>query len=217
MIGDRPPRLALVTGTRTGVGKTWWTAAVARSLFDTDIVVSARKPVCSFAPHDVENDADVLAAATGEMSTVVCPPHRRYAEATAPPMAAAALGAAPFTVRDLATEVAQSWPDDVQVGLVEGVGGPRSPIAGDGDTVDLALALDPDLVVLVADAGLGTINDVRLCVAALSWWRPVVVLNHYDADDNLHSRNRRWLTERAGLDVCVDVSVVADLVADGWG
>ena len=217
MIGDRPPRLVLVTGTGTGVGKTWWTAAIARALHDSDVVVSARKPVCSFAPTDLTTDADVLAAATGEESVAACPPHRRYPEATAPPMAAAALGAPPFTVRDLVREVSASWPSDTQVGLVEGVGGPRSPIAADGDTVDLALALDPDTVLLVADPGLGTINSVRLAVAALAAWRTVVVLNRYDPRDSLHVRNRDWLTDRAGLDIRTDLAAVVDHVALGAG
>ena len=51
---------------------------------------------------------------------------------------------------------------------METAGGVRSPLAGDdGDAVALAGSLMPDVVVLVADAGLGTINAVRLTVAAL--------------------------------------------------
>ena len=52
-----------------------------------------------------------------------------------------------------------------------------------------------DRVVLVADAGLGTINAVSLSVApfARARARPVVVLNRYDPDDDLHRRNRTWL------------------------
>ena len=72
-----------------------------------------------------------------------------------------------------------SGPTRVDVGLVEGVGGPRSPISADGDNVDLAHALAPDLVVLVADAGLGTINAVRLSVGALADFPVLVALNRY--------------------------------------
>ena len=78
--------------------------------------------------------------------------------------------APPFTVADLAAEL--RWPDGVELGLVEGVGGPRSPIAADGDTVDLRGHIRPDVVVLVADAGLGTINAVRLSADALRGLRP---------------------------------------------
>jgi dethiobiotin synthetase len=68
---------------------------------------------------------------------------------------------------------------------------------------------------LVADAGLGTINAVRLAAAALEGWRLSVVLNRFDATLDLHQRNRAWLAERDGLHVVVDG---ADLVATvvGW-
>ncbi len=62
------------------------------------------------------------------------------------------------------------------------------------------------VAVLVADAGLGAINAVRLCVAAVE--RPtVVVLNRYDSSE-LHARNRRWL-EGDVLDDDVDPAEVA--------
>ena len=85
----------------------------------------------------------------------------------APPIAAEALGLPPFTVADLVGEL--DWPRPrVDVGLVETAGGVRSPQADDGDVCDLVAALGPDLVVLVADAGLGTINSIRLSIDALA-------------------------------------------------
>jgi dethiobiotin synthetase len=105
----------------------------------------------------------------------------------------------------------------VEVGLVETAGGLRSPMAADGDCRDLVSAVAPDLVVLVADAGLGTINGVRLTVGALAAEVPViVVLNRFDAGDELHMRNRRWLAGSDGLRVVVvpgeeDVLVTAVL------
>ncbi len=135
----------------------------------------------SFAPgDDAPTDADVLAAATGEDPFTVCPPHRCLARAMAPPMAAEALGLPPFSVADLADEVRATAPGDAVV-LVESAGGVRSPLASDGDTVALADALRPALVLLVADAGLGTINLVRLSADALGDHPVVVYLNRYDA------------------------------------
>ncbi len=55
----------------------------------------------------------------------------------APPMAADMLGLPPFTVAELAREMAQDGVGPASV-FVEGAGGPRSPIASDGDNVDLA-------------------------------------------------------------------------------
>ena len=108
-------------------------------------------------------------------------------------MAADELGLAPFTVADLVGELV--WPDGVAVGLVEGVGGPRSPIAADGDNVDFARALRPDLVVLVGDAGLGTINAVRLSMPVFDGFPVVVVLNRYGSDP-LHAAQPRLSRRR---------------------
>ncbi len=207
----RPETLVVVTGTATEIGKTWAGAALLGGLRARGLTVAARKPAQSFAPDEAHpRDADVLAAATGEAPDVVCPPHRSYPVAMAPPMAAAALGLDGFTIADLAAET--QWPTGIDVGLVEGAGGPRSPLADDGDTVDLARALRPATVLLVADAGLGTINAVRLSVAPLHDLAPVVVfLNRYLEGDDLHRRNRDWLAR--DHDVETDVRGLVDRFA----
>jgi dethiobiotin synthetase len=198
--------LVVVTGTGTEIGKTWFTAATIRALAGRANVV-AKKPAQSFEPGDEATDADVLGAATGQRPFDVCPEHRWYDVAVAPPMAAEILGRPPFTIADLAVEL-QPFADD-GITFVEGAGGPCSPIAEDGDNVDLVRALAPDVVVLVADAGLGTINAVRLSVAALAGWPLVVALNRYDARDDLHARNAQWLRTREGLDVVTDPEALA--------
>lgn len=205
----RPDRLVAVVGTATGVGKTWVAAAMATALRAAGVIVAARKPVQSFEPGEGPTDADLLAAATGEAAEDVCPLHRWYGVAMAPPMAAEVLGRPPFTVDDLVAEI--EWAGGVHVGLVETVGGPRSPVAADGDSVALVAATAPDVVVLVADAGLGVINAVRLAAAALAAVPLVVFLNRYDDGCDLHRRNAGWLagdgfavvTTVDGLATCV--------------
>jgi dethiobiotin synthetase len=201
-----------VVGTGTDVGKTWVAARLLTDLRAADLRVAARKPAQSFEPDDdpVGRDAAILGAATGESAAEVCPPHRWYDVPMAPPMAAESLGRPPFTIQDLASEL--HWPPDspVDVGLVETAGGVRSPLAADGDCLALCVALAPDVAVLVADAGLGTINAVRLSLDAL---RPlpspvVVVLNRFDAALDMHVRNLEWLRGRDGLRV---------LTVPGWG
>jgi dethiobiotin synthetase len=172
---------------------------VLARLRDTGLRVGARKPAQSFDAGDGPTDADVLAGATGEPPHDICPPHRWYSRALAPPMAADALGSPPFTVGDLVGELC--WPAGIDVGLVEGVGGPRSPIAADGDNVTLASAIAPDLVLLVAEAGLGAVNAVRMSVNAFAGAPIVVVLNRYDEDDVVQHGNRDWLRARDGYDV----------------
>ncbi|MCU1430003.1 MAG: hypothetical protein JWL83_4003 [Actinomycetia bacterium] len=198
--------LVVVTGTGTDVGKTWFTAATARALRTTR-PVAAKKPVQSFEPPTGGTDAEVLAAATGQSALDVCPQHRWYGVPLAPPMAADVLGQPPFTIDDLVREM-QPF-DDATITFVEGAGGPRSPIAYDGDTVDLAVALPTDVVVLVADSALGTINAVRLCAAALEPWPLVVALNRYDDADDLHRRNAEWLHTREGLEVVTNPEALA--------
>jgi len=211
----RPERLVLVVGTGTEIGKTWVACRLARALRRRGLIVAARKPVQSFALGDdaADTDAALLALATGDHPAAVCPRHRWYPLAMAPPMAAEALGRPAFTIADLVAELA--WPPAVGVGLVEAAGGVRSPLAADGDAVDLATALRPERVVLVADAGLGTISGVRLSAAALAQWPTTVVLNRFDPGDDLHERNRAWLAGRDGFDVVVDPD---DLLAPivGW-
>jgi dethiobiotin synthetase len=215
-----------VLGTGTEVGKTWVAGVALRAARDAGLVVTARKPAQSAEPDDpAPSDADVLARATGEDPGVVCPAHRRYEVAMAPPMAAEVLGRPPFTVADLAAEVA--WPAGVDVGVVETAGGVLSPAAADGTSLDLAAALEPDELVLVADAGLGTINGVRLSLAAvaahagLAATPVVVVLNRYDDTDRLHRANRAVLLAdaaatgpgtrtRQGPDVVVDAGALSE-------
>jgi len=127
-------------------------------------------------------------------------------------MAADALGLAPFGVAELVAEVTAGAPAGAVV-LVESAGGVRSPLAADGDTVTLAAALRPALVVLVADAELGTINAVRLSTDALAPHHVVVFLNRFDASCDLHARNRDWLATREGLEVVTDPEALAALLA----
>ena len=124
----------------------------------------------------------------------------------APPMAAAALDR---SVPTLAKVVEAMELPERGIALVEGAGGPRSPLCADGDTVDLAAALSPGLVGRVAHPGLGTINDVTLCAASLRPWPTLVCLNRYDPADELHARNLDWLRRRLGLDVVTDVEELA--------
>jgi dethiobiotin synthase len=200
--------LIVCTGTGTSVGKTWASAAILSRLVAAGRTVAARKPAQSFEPPATgQTDADILAAACGATAAEVCPTHRWYPVAMAPPMAAAALGRPAFTMADLIGEL--RWPrPEADVHWVEGAGGVRSPLTEDGDTVELCRRLGPDLVLLVADAGLGTINSVRLSAGALAGVRLLVLLNRYDDGDDLHRRNREWLADRDGLDVVCDVDAV---------
>ncbi|HEV3227050.1 MAG TPA: dethiobiotin synthase [Acidimicrobiales bacterium] len=200
--------LVVCTGTGTEIGKTWVGAAVLSRLRERGLRVAARKPVQSFDPADAgPTDADVLASASGEHPHDVCPEGRWYPVAMAPPMAAAVLERAPFSLDELLHDV--RWPDpEPDVRWIETVGGVRAPIAFDADSVDVCHHVEPDLTVLVADAGLGTINAVRLSAEAIDPWPFVVYLNHWTGDE-LHTLNRAWLADRDGFDVVVSPDELA--------
>ncbi len=206
-----PALLVVIAGTGTEVGKTWVGCQLARELRAGGLRVAARKPAQSFDPADGLTDADRLAEATTEKATDVCPNHRWYPKAMAPPMAAEHLGLPPFTLVDLVSEL--KWPSEADVGLVELAGGAGAPLATDGDCADLVRLLRPDLVVLVTGAGLGILSDVRLAARALGAQRMIVYLNLFDPAQELHERNRQWLAQRDNMVVTVNPHQLAEAVA----
>jgi dethiobiotin synthetase len=207
----RPDRVVAVLGTHTEVGKTWVSRRLLAGWQAKGLRVAARKPVQSFEAGTGPSDAELLARASGEDPQTVCPAKRWYPCAMAPPMAADVLGRARITMKDLFNELV--WPSRVNIGLVETVGGVLSPLAHDGSSLDLVQVLQPDRVILVADAGLGTLNAVRLAKRALGSCSLQVLLNRYDASVDLHRRNAAWLRDYDGMSVALDAAELADVIS----
>lgn len=202
--------IVVLSGTGTGVGKTWVGVKLLEGLRQKGLPVTARKPVQSFDPDEGSTDAGLLARASGDPVNDVCPPHRSYGLPLAPPIAAKALSRAPFSLDDLVGEIR---PAQAGVTLVEGVGGPRSPLSIDGDTVGLAHRLKADLVVLVSGADLGAINAVLLSAAAFGNLPLVVFLNRFEDGRMVHQTNRDWLQKRHGMDVITELPALTERVA----
>ena len=206
----RPQCLIVVAGTGTEVGKTWVSCRVLEIARQRGLRIAARKPAQSFEPGQL-TDAESLASATGETPHTVCPAHRWLEVPMAPPMAADVLGRGRVLLDELVVEI--RWPDAVDLAFVETAGGLRSPIAHDADNVELIHRLAPDAVVLVADAGLGTINSVRLSLDAVPNERVHVYLNRFDAANELHRRNRAWLHDAYGIATAVSGEELWTLLA----
>lgn len=202
---SRPARLIAVIGTHTEVGKTWAGETLLANARARGLRVGARKPVQSFGEFDGPTDAERLAAATGEHMHAVCPAHRWYSRPLAPPMAADALGRARILLDEVAAEI--RWPPGLDLGLVETAGGPRSPLTHDADSIDLVRRLEPDEVFLVAEAGLGAINAVRLAVQCAGPLPITVFLNRFDESNELHRLNYGWLATRDALKVVTSIPV----------
>ena len=200
----------VISGTETEVGKTWVGARLIESLRASGHDVYARKPVQSFDRNDALTDADVLSKATGEGADDVTPEHRSYPLAMAPPMAADALDQPEIRMQDLMSET--KIPDEGVV-IIEGVGGPRSPLAHNGDTVSLARAFEADLVVVVAPSGLGVVSSVMLSTSAFSPMRTIVFLNRFDVLDEVQARSRDWLVKHHNRALVTSIEELSAVVS----
>jgi dethiobiotin synthetase len=210
---SRPKWLLGVLGTHTEVGKTWVGMQLLLAARQRGLRVAARKPVQSFAPDGSATDAEQLSAATGERAEQVCAAARCYQLAMAPPMAADRLNKPHIIAAELLAEL--SWPPDIDLGLVESVGGPRSPMTHDADSVEFIECVQPDCLLLVADAGLGSLNAIRLSLSCLPALPVHVMLNRFDARDPLHELNRAWLAERYGIRAYANVGELLDAIIAG--
>ncbi len=157
-----------ITGTDTGVGKTFVTCAIARTLADRGVNVGAYKPAVSGAERDpsgrtIWRDLEELWTATGAQFPRERIAPQRFEAPLAPPTAARAEGSQvdPGLLRG----GAGWWKDRCDLLLVEGAGGLLSPIADHETVADLATDLGFPLIV-VARLGLGTINHTLLTLEA---------------------------------------------------
>src|SRR5215212_6593557 len=156
------PRRLFVTGTDTGAGKTFVTAAIARRARALGKKVFAFKPIeTGCEPKDGQRigpDQEIISAAAGDWQTGELRGLYQLLHPLAPSVAARAESIEIDLARIVA--VSNSVPDANLV-VVEGAGGWRVPITNEHDMSSLANKLDAQ-VVIAARAGLGTINHSLL-------------------------------------------------------
>lgn len=153
-----------ITGTDTAVGKTEVTCALVANARAAGVDAVAMKPAQSGVTPGEPTDADRLHAACDgvEPLEVLCP--YSFAAPLAPAVAArlegrqVSFGAIVDGVRALAARH--------EAVLVEGAGGLLVPLTEQETYADLAVALGLSVLV-VARAGLGTVNHTALTVEAL--------------------------------------------------
>lgn len=156
----------VVTGTGTGVGKTIATAALAAHARSLDIDVAVCKPVQTGTGVDGEGDDDL--AEIGRLAGVhALVGIARYPEPLAP-AAAAQLAGRPLPTGQQIADVIDSVDRPGRLTLVEGAGGLLVDLSSDGATLrHLAVAFDAPVLV-VCQAGLGTLNHTALTLEALA-------------------------------------------------
>ncbi|MER6090373.1 dethiobiotin synthase [Streptomyces bluensis] len=153
----------VITGTGTEVGKTVTTAAVAAVAVAAGRSVAVLKPAQTGVRPDERGDADEVARLAGAVTTLEL---ARYPEPLAPATAARRAGLPPVRPEGVA-EAAAKLAVDHDLVLVEGAGGllVRFDEAG-GTLADAARLLDAPVLV-VASAGLGTLNTTELTAREL--------------------------------------------------
>jgi dethiobiotin synthetase len=227
-------RTIFITGTDTGVGKTTLSIGLLTAWRRRGLNVTALKPAetgCVPRHHESlwPEDATRLRDAAGQSQlplAVVCP--NRYALPAAPSVAARR-EQRPFDLAAVQRARATLLADDPDLLLIEGAGGLMVPYGPGITAVEVALALAPLAVLIVARAALGTINHTALTISELRRRElPIagVVLNRLGAQaDASEEDNASEIHALTGVPVLgtlahlatpanADAAVLADAVED---
>lgn len=210
----------LIIGTDTGVGKTVITAGLAAAAIEAGLIVAVMKPVqtgTAEAPGDLAEIAR-LVPGLAELPHELAGSYT-FPLAASPHLAAEAAGERILPARLLDAVAAVRRRRDLELLLIEGVGGLMVPLCRDYLQADLIRALAIP-VMLVARAGLGTINHTRLSLEALAA-REIrtagLVLNRMPpSPGTVEQDNLRYFRETLGLAiraVVPDAATPAEAVA----
>ncbi|MFJ3705514.1 MULTISPECIES: dethiobiotin synthase [Streptomyces] len=178
--------ILVVTGTGTEIGKTIVTAAVAAAY--RGLRVAVLKPAqTGLAPGEPGDAAEVARLAGAHVTAVEL---ARFPDPLAPGTAARRAGLAPVRPYEIA-EAAQKLTTEHDLVLVEGAGGLLVRYDEEGATLADAARLMEAPLLVVAPAGLGTLNATALTTEALRT-RGLsctgVVVGSMPADPDLASR-----------------------------
>lgn len=193
-------RIVLVTGTDTGVGKTWVTCALARALVQQGRKVVAIKPVETGTGSEVGTGEDgvLLAAATGQAAPREA--LHRFTDPLAPALAAERQGRS-LDFDSVLADI-ERHAEEMDVALVESAGGLLAPVAWDWNAADLAESLGARVLVVGADR-LGVINHALLTLGAAELAGLLVagvVLTAPEVADASTGTNAAAIARLSGLD-----------------
>lgn len=192
-----------ITGTNTGVGKTFFTALFLRALRESGVDAVGFKPICSGDRSDAEIlvDASGNALALNECNPVwLRPPLSPYA---------ASLIENRHVDLDLVFDQYAVLKKRFEAVIVEGAGGWRVPIRRDYFMSDLARDLGQPVVIVAANQ-LGALNHILLTLDAIQATRlPVVgiVLNTLVAS----AEDAAIVTNRSILEDITPIPVLTEL------
>ncbi|WP_418955795.1 dethiobiotin synthase [Streptomyces tritici] len=153
----------VVTGTGTEIGKTIVTAAVAAVAAAQGRHVAVLKPAQTGLAPDERGDAAEAARLSGAATAAEL---ARFPEPLAPATSARRAGMAPVGPQEAAAAAAK-LAEEHDLVLVEGAGGLLVRFDADGGTLADTARLLSAPVLVVAPAGLGTLNATALTAEAL--------------------------------------------------
>jgi dethiobiotin synthetase len=193
-----------ITGTGTGVGKTFATRGLTVALRAQGKRVAALKPIETGYSQPERSDAHALAKACDQ------PALRDFAgfyraRASLAPYAATLEGERPVPPISALVDAVHHAARGADLALIEGAGGLLAPLDAKTTTADLATALGLP-VVLVAQNALGVLSHVLTAAASASAkrleLRGVLLVDppERDADPSVRT-NARILDERLGVPV----------------
>ncbi len=154
-------RILFITGTDTGIGKTFLAVRLVKQLRASGINAAGLKPICSGGRSDAKQ---AFAAMAGALSLdEINPWHFKAAIA---PLLAARQERKKVKLSQVTTHI-RTMQKNFDVLVVEGAGGLLSPLGENFDSRDLIAALRA-VPVIVAPNRLGVVNHILLTLEALS-------------------------------------------------
>lgn len=204
-----------ITGTGTDIGKTYVTALLVKKLKEAGVKTAYYKAAVS---GNVRGEHGLIpgdAAYVKEISGIVQPLGEMvpyiYEQAVSPHLAALQEGS-PIEL-PVVTQGYEELKKKYEYITMEGSGGILCPLRCDDEEElwleDVVKALQLPCIV-IADAGLGTINATVLTIEYLkqkSIRVKGVILNHFHAGDRMEGDNRSMIEKRGGVPV---ISCVPD-------
>ena len=197
-----------ITATGTDVGKTYISALLVKLLREKGVNCGYFKPALSGISSDVVSDVQYVSEVSGGNFTLEDNVSYSFKEAVSPHFASFRAGEK--ISLDKIIKDYENLSNKYDFIVVEGAGGITCPFDLSATTLllpDVIKALGLDVIV-VADAGLGTINSTLLtCEYAKSKSINVkgIILNNFDCDNFMHQDNLEQVERLTGVKVVATV------------
>lgn len=195
-----------VTGTDTGVGKTWISALIVEDLRKKGVDAVGLKPVCSGSREDAER---LWQASGGGLKLDEINP--KFFQTPVAPLVAGRIEGSPLELEEMLSHI-RLVQEAREFTLVEGAGGWEVPLGEGFGIPELAFELKLPVLVVVGN-WLGAINHTLLTVKAIEAKGLTclgVVLNHPQAERDVAATTNSHILEEY-----LPVPILGEVLTDG--